>query len=203
MNCPFCNHNKARRREYLRQKQLMRYKCTVCGREFKVAEEFVSMRHIRRPLINCLNCGKETSNPKFCSRSCFVSYSNRAAPKRKAKPKTCKHCGVQIPRGRSVCDDCNPSYVDWTKRTIGDIRKITPYQVNAMIRDGARQVFKRSEQPRICRNCGYSKHVEICHIRGISTFPDDTPVSVINDPSNLVALCPNCHWEFDHGLLTL
>jgi hypothetical protein len=55
----------------------------------------------------------------------------------------------------------------------------------------------------VCKNCGYDRHVEICHIRPINSFPEDTPVAVVNDLSNLVALCPNCHWEFDHGLLVL
>jgi 5-methylcytosine-specific restriction endonuclease McrA len=27
--------------------------------------------------MNCLNCGKETKNPKFCSRSCSAKISNR------------------------------------------------------------------------------------------------------------------------------
>lgn len=67
----------------------------------------------------------------------------------------------------------------------------------------ARQTYTKSNLPRVCRNCGYDKHVEICHIRAINTFPDDTPISVVNDLANLVALCPNCHWELDHGLLRL
>jgi predicted HNH restriction endonuclease len=25
----------------------------------------------------------------------------------------------------------------------------------------------------------------------------------VNALDNLVGLCPNCHWEFDHGLLQL
>jgi hypothetical protein len=25
----------------------------------------------------------------------------------------------------------------------------------------------------------------------------------VNSLDNLVGLCPNCHWEFDHGLLQL
>jgi hypothetical protein len=36
-----------------------------------------------------------------------------------------------------------------------------------------------------------------------TSFPLDTPISVVNSLDNLVGLCPNCHWEFDHGLLQL
>ena len=44
--------------------------------------------------MKCVNCSKETGNPKFCCRSCGVSYNNRIQPKR---PKTiryfkCLHC---------------------------------------------------------------------------------------------------------------
>jgi hypothetical protein len=52
-----------------------------------------------------------------------------------------------------------------------------------------------------CEKCGYDKHVEIAHKRGISTFGGDTLISVINSKENLMALCPNCHWEYDHNLL--
>lgn len=54
-----------------------------------------------------------------------------------------------------------------------------------------------------CQNCGYDKHTEVCHIKDISTFSEDTLISVVNSPDNLVRLCPNCHWEFDHGRLEL
>lgn len=54
---------------------------------------------------------------------------------------------------------------------------------------------------RQCEVCSYSKHVEVCHIRPISTFPVESQLKDINSKDNLVGLCPNCHWEFDHSLL--
>ena len=48
-----------------------------------------------------------------------------------------------------------------------------------------------------CFICGYDKHVELCHIKPISEFPPETLVSEVNDISNVVQLCRNCHWEFD------
>ena len=44
----------------------------------------------------------------------------------------------------------------------------------------------------------YDKHIEIAHIKAIKDFDPDTRLSQINDVSNLLPLCPNCHWEFDH-----
>jgi len=54
-----------------------------------------------------------------------------------------------------------------------------------------------------CENCGYKLFFEAAHIRPVRDFPPDALVSEINDPLNLVGLCPNCHWAFDHGFLTL
>ena len=28
-------------------------------------------------MVKCLFCGNETSNPKFCGRSCAASYNNK------------------------------------------------------------------------------------------------------------------------------
>lgn len=60
-----------------------------------------------------------------------------------------------------------------------------------------------AKRTRVCRTCGYDKFVQCCHIKAVAKFPRDTLVAVVNHPENLVLLCPNCHWEFDHGLLSL
>jgi hypothetical protein len=49
----------------------------------------------------------------------------------------------------------------------------------------------------IHRNRGLSRGYNLL-FEPISSFADDTPIDVINAPDNLLALCPNCHWEFDH-----
>lgn len=51
--------------------------------------------------------------------------------------------------------------------------------------------------------CGYSKHVEICHVKDICEFSIETLITEINSIKNLKALCPTHHWEFDHGYLEL
>lgn len=71
------------------------------------------------------------------------------------------------------------------------------------IRDLSRRVFKNSGKSRVCRHCGYDKHVEISHIHAISKFPKTTSISIVNDPENLIALCRNCHWELDYMDLTI
>ena len=154
--------------------------------------------------MKCLNCGAETTNPKFCCVSCAASYNNRAFPKRQKQRYYCKSCGCETSYRRSYCTVCDPTRPrDFSNVTITEIRSRARYQANAWIRRLARRTYYSSEKPKRCAKCGYSKHFEVCHVRPILDFPDETTISTVNALDNLVALCPNCHWEFDHGLLSL
>jgi hypothetical protein len=163
-------------------------------------------------MTKCLNCKTDTTNPKFCSRSCSAIHSNKMYPRRKPKTMRCKTCKSELPiiRGslnqvlkKVYCDNCNPNNIDWSAITKKDITGKRNYQTHSRIRELARQEYKRSNLPELCKICGYSIHVEICHIIAIKDFDDSTPISVINSKDNLVALCPNHHWEFDRGRIFL
>lgn len=149
-------------------------------------------------MILCINCGTATSNPRFCSRSCAATVNNKLKPKRIAKVRNCLRCGCQVPKSRTVCEDClHPKDI-----TLGEAIYTKHHQSSAfaLVRSRARVVVKGWEKT--CKHCGYSKHVEVCHIKAISEYPLDTKLSVINNPANLLLLCPNCHWEFDNILST-
>ena len=60
-----------------------------------------------------------------------------------------------------------------------------------------------AHRPRVCQACGYDKHVEYCHMQPIKAFPDFTTVQEVSGPENILVLCPNCHWEYDNGLLAV
>jgi hypothetical protein len=149
------------------------------------------------------NCGKETTNPKYCCKSCAAIVNNAIFPKKTRKPHYCKYCGAEIFGRTTVCGDCNPSKVDWSKITYDQISSRPAYQKNSRIRTLARKLYQNSNKPQKCMMCGYDKHFHVCHIKPISSFPGHTAISTINDLDNLVALCPNHHWEFDHNILTL
>jgi predicted restriction endonuclease len=68
----------------------------------------------------------------------------------------------------------------------------------SMIQKDARRVYKLSNKPKKCICCGYNKHFEVAHIKAVSEFEDNTPISEINSENNLIALCPNHHWEYDN-----
>jgi hypothetical protein len=147
----------------------------------------------------CPNCKNLTANPKFCTRSCAVTYNNKARPKRKRKQRFCKHCNRDITEylgRRTTCDNCNPNNIDWESTTIGELKTRYGYQKHTRVRSLARQKYGHLTTE--CSECGYSNHIHICHIQAINSFPDETPIAVINSLSNLKFLCPNCHWEFDN-----
>ena len=52
-----------------------------------------------------------------------------------------------------------------------------------------------------CEICGYNKYVEISHKKQVFEFSDNITLEEINDINNLIALCPNHHWELDHNVL--
>lgn len=86
--------------------------------------------------------------------------------------------------------------------TLGEVAGKRKYQRASRIRQLARQNFVASGVKKECAICGYSNHIEICHVKSIKNFSDSSFVTEINDPKNLLPLCPNHHWEFDNGLLS-
>lgn len=145
----------------------------------------------------CASCGKATSNQKFCSRSCSAKHTNKT-PKRK-KTKCCKNCDSKIFSRSTYCSSCKQKIGTPKDMTLGEAIYTKHHKSStfALVRSRARKIAKDNNMVS-CSSCGYDKHVEIAHIKPISSFPMDTPIGIINDLSNLKALCPNCHWEFDN-----
>lgn len=83
------------------------------------------------------------------------------------------------------------------------INKFGAHAARRKIAASARRTFIKLVGSKICYECGYTKHVEVCHIQSVSSFPGNTKIYIINSVGNLVALCPNHHWEFDHGELEI
>jgi 5-methylcytosine-specific restriction endonuclease McrA len=143
---------------------------------------------------------------QFCSSSCAATYNNTLKPKRKPSS-TCRTCGNPNTSSRTYCITCWKARLflqlieTISIRTLGQEKSYRKYQKSSRIRDWARRVYLQSDKPKCCSICGYPKHFEVCHIKAINSFSENTIISEVNALSNLVALCPNCHWELDHGLL--
>ncbi len=170
-------------------------------------------------ILECKFCNKQITKPlsqikksksgfHFCSRSCSTSFNNVGTIRNKQKERKCQECNtlfVRDKKNRTIfCFDCDKKRKQPT--TIGDYRnKVSvknkhPSWIHSHIR-----ALNRSWNKELClvpcKNCGYSKHTELAHIKPISSFTNESLVSEVNHPSNILPLCRNCHWEFDHGLL--
>jgi hypothetical protein len=169
--------------------------------------------------VNCKNCNKifdksvtqirKTSNNNFCSRNCSATFNNKKYKRVNLKPmektvqkySNCKQCGIELnyKKRRMLCKDCR----DFKDKKLAEIAYDKHHKSScwALVRSRARSVMK--DKPRVCANCGYDKHVEVAHIKSISEFDLNCLVSEVNNESNLVLLCPNCHWEFDHNMIKI
>lgn len=148
-------------------------------------------------------CGRETRNPKFCSRACAAKANNVLVPKRRPEGR-CSVCACPVPRRNRFCEPCRPNKPIDDSLPIGRVADGSDHPACrfARLRQHARRQYLAA-RPRECVRCGYDKHIEVCHKRSLTSFPLETPIGVVNHLDNLVGLCPNCHWEFDHGLLQL
>lgn len=89
------------------------------------------------------------------------------------------------------------SILNLTKKELFD-RRSNWQNARSTIQKYARITYQNSDKPKKCIICGYDKHYEVAHIVAVSDFDDDTLISEINDINNLIALCPNHHWEYDN-----
>lgn len=166
------------------------------------------MKYMRK----CLQCDQEIPKTRnkskniFCDIKCKEDYRkiHKKMPKLR---QNCLHCKEETEVRRKYCNKCVSNRVhqykmsesDYENQPISEIyieeHRTAKYQA---IRNHAK--FKMKNKPQVCSECGYSKHVECCHLRAISDFPPETLLNIVNSYDNLVLLCPNCHWELDHGL---
>lgn len=172
---------------------------------------------------NCAYCNKEFtsyfSHGKWilhCSRSC--TNKNRTFVKVRKNVKRirayCSDCNIPISGYKSK--QCKSCYEQNRKKiflekgnsiSVNDVlsktknyKSLHRYQP---IRNDAGKLIKLAGVSQECKVCGYSKHVEVCHVKGISEFDKDSLLSEVNHLTNLVYLCPNHHWELDNGILKL
>ena len=191
-------------------KKYGQYNCETLRRRFgfwgnilmEVFGENIRESRKPRPTIQCKNCGKKTKNPKFCSQSCNATYNNT---RRYGPPDTCKICGKRTRRNLTTCRECYIIYTikKYGEQTLGKFRKIPSsknrYQAVRLHAHRIASYYKIESDK--CLLCNYSNHLDLCHIKDISSFGDEISLNEINSPDNLVFLCPNHHWDLWHGKL--
>ena len=163
---------------------------------------------------HCQLCNAATKNKKYCSRDCANNVNNKIHSSKRAKQQPqksylCKKCGKFLALGHKqllttgngkVCTQCNSNIKDWatiTKAEFAKDRSLNNF--HGRLRQLARRVYERSNKPQLCTKCSYSKHFQVCHLKPVASFGDNSTIAEINHLDNLIALCPNCHWEMDHN----
>lgn len=143
----------------------------------------------------------------FCSSKCAAKHNNQL--RIKSKDKVCKLCSItKVIQRYTYCSLCKEFKINKIlDTTIADIKELyknkSSLAVHAKLRGYAKTIYEGSNKPKHCIICGYSKHYEVCHIKPVASFPDTAMIRDIHGIDNLVALCPNHHWEFDKGLISL
>ena len=161
--------------------------------------------------MKCLKCNIETSNPKFCSRSCAAKFNNTKYPKRLVESK-CKRCKSPCSKSRTYCFVCWNIVLSERSIDLWDSTMLKDMKGNGTANNGgrypyirtlSRKKYMKSSLPKKCKICNYSLHIEICHIKDINKWDESSLISEVNSLENLVALCRNHHWEFDNGYINI
>ena len=109
----------------------------------------------------------------------------------------CKKLGIKL----NISSDKN-AILDKTKGEVFSNRG-NWQSARSSIQKIARIIFFEENKNPKCAICGYDKHVDVAHIKAVSEFSQDSTIREINLLTNLIGLCPNHHWEYDHNLLDL
>jgi hypothetical protein len=166
--------NDRRRDKSLEDYYLSPNVCKCCGEIIKVGEK-QKVSEVRKKY--------------FCNQSCSAIFNNKKREK-------------NIPTQKKDRPEKFSYLNGLTKREFFEMKEIY-YKFRSQIRKHAQYVYEKNEGGRVCKVCGYDKHIQVCHIKSVSSFKDDDLITDINSKNNLVGLCPNHHWEYDNGYIEI
>lgn len=170
-------------------------KSSIKNRLSRLGYKYENWQIIIDKVISCITCGKETTNPKYCSSRCSALDNN--AKRVKIREFLCLNCNTQFSYRRSGGNKfCNmkcageynrkQSIINWLSGNVvgwtGQARNLKRF-----IRE-----YLKGSRGSACIKCGWDERhpvdgnslTEINHIDG------DAENCV---PENLEILCPNCH----------
>ena len=202
------------------KKEPIQIKCNYCGKVFNLtqkeyhhhkSEHFFCSREcsrayssIRNKKINQFN--DETFIKLISESKSFnelgkkIGYSCSNSRFNEYVKERCKKLNIKIkfrqPYKMTEKNSTNP-IKEMTKGEL--LLNRSSYQsYRSAIRKDADKTFKKEDGNCACCICGYNKHVQIAHIKPVSSFKETDLIGEINNIKNLVPLCPNHHWEYDN-----
>jgi dynactin complex subunit len=194
----------------------MEFKCSNC--DYKSTQKNKISRHINKinkcgdnPVIVLLNVDISC---EYCKKSC------RTRPSLNRHFTTCKiikentEIKLEIEKDnnkklekQSEYDNLQRKYDNLQKKynklekTLESFLKIEKKVLGntnvETIRSQARKKYKNSSKNMNCVHCKHSGSTQVCHIKAISDFDKLSTIEEINDITNLIGLCPNCHIDLD------
>ena len=182
--------------------------------------------------MNCLECGHITNNPKFCSRSCSATYTNRV--RARSNPSSyrqvegyCITCNTRISTSKKYCDECQhiKHTVLWGQELVcrqcdkSYVRKPHSAANNTLcascVVNSRRFVRKRQINEYLgdkCVLCGYDTYASVLHAH--HTNPETKSFDISGNHSRswnsikaeldkCILLCANCHTAVHQGHIEL
>ena len=147
---------------------------------------------------------KQIQEDLGCCKS-IISYHLSNKYKTIKKKNVCE-CGKYKSITAERCSECEnrERREKLLNRTLKEIKESTSNKSNPynLVRAQARRLLQESGIESKCILCGFSEHVEVCHIKAISSFPPETKIREVNRLDNLVYLCPNHHILLDRNKLS-
>ena len=213
INCEYCqlNFSIQKKKLTLQFKNQNTYR-TTCS-----SSCFIKLKALDSKVItNCKTCNKEITKTKkeiedsksgfvFCSKSCSAKTTNLTS-KPKYPIKNCLNCLVDYRPTRDkdsgTCSQFCLMEHGMKSRKLSDVVKRTHSNKYDGVRNNARLYSKYHYLPK-CALCSYDKHFEVCHVKALTDFNNNESLFEVNNKTNLIHLCPNCHWEFDHNLIPI
>lgn len=171
---------------------------------------------------NCFSCNKETFKTKkevtdsltkrlFCSKSCSASFNNTLRIKSKKYSYLYNECSCGKPKTKKAeyCKECfkieaGKPILEKTLREL-TASSDTSIRFNA-VRAHARKFMKQSNIVKECIKCKTNEFkdiLEVCHIKALKDFSEETLIKEVNSLNNLIYLCPSHHTLLDKGLITI
>lgn len=156
--------------------------------------------------MDCLNCGKETQNPKFCSRSCAATTNNKLTPKKTPQGKceecsktimsavrfckehsgVCLVCRKRLPGSKRYCKSCDPTGSDKECMVCGKKFKHVKNGQNSHTKCNSCMANAHKDSKKLkaveykggcCQICGYIKNVKALHFHHLDPSKKDFGIS--------------------------
>ena len=182
------------------------FECEKCNRQFKRKCDL--SRHIKKcnGKRYCLNCGKETINPKYCNNKCAASHTNLGrfhseetknkisnslgglGENRNKKYSNCLNCGKDLKPKRKYCNVKCQSEKRYKDNISDWFKKPDEYTAPRYFM----KVWLIKKYNNKCSRCGWSEKHPVTGNTPLEMHHKDGNWKN-NHPNNIDLVCPNCH----------